>query len=331
MALDCCTVCLLPTFIEPDRFLELQSSIPTLTHDITEADVVVANLSHPGRARFELRRLGLATDPVLLDITSTGLDSLNLEAAQILPSRASPGRSGSGTASPHSVIDLADERRATRTHVGKRPTASAKPVVQVVKLSWLSDSLGVGRVLPLDDYLIYQGRIKNVDGKAQRQASEQTRPPKPDDILSRAQLDAPRPAPSQSAALMHDSSYKRHHERSSITTNTSSSHSKRPRLLQETTSEHDIVARLPPVPAYLHTTYSCERPSPADPPNDAFIDELKTIRTHRTLNNDKIGVRAYSTAIATLCAYPYSISTAAGTYNSRCVKKLPNSCNLCMC
>ncbi|QPH17165.1 hypothetical protein C2857_001962 [Epichloe festucae Fl1] len=44
-----------------------------------------------------------------------------------------------------------------------------------------------------------------------------------------------------------------------------------------------------------------------DPPNGNFIQELKRIRTFRLLQGDKIGVRAYSTSIATLSAYPYTI------------------------
>ncbi|KXJ92834.1 hypothetical protein Micbo1qcDRAFT_232520 [Microdochium bolleyi] len=309
MALEFPTVYLLPVFIDPDRFLELQSSTPTLTHDIQEADVVVANLSQPGRARFELRRLGLVTEPVALLPGSDALSSTHDEAADG-GRRASTASVSSGTASPDSVIDLTADEPRTSLRTRKRPRKNVEPVVQVVKLSWLSDSLGSGKVLPIDDYLTYHGKVKAVVENTERKAPAQTRaPPKPDDILGRAQLDGPRPeSHSRSAAFPH--SYKRQHQHERTSPTSPSSQSKRPRLLQETTSEHDIGAHLPPVPSYLHTTYSCERPSPADPPNDAFIEELKTIRTYRTLNDDKIGVRAYSTAIAALCAYPYEISTA---------------------
>ncbi|EGY23135.1 DNA polymerase lambda [Verticillium dahliae VdLs.17] len=67
---------------------------------------------------------------------------------------------------------------------------------------------------------------------------------------------------------------------------------------------------MPPIPAFLRTTYSCQRPTPANPPNNEFVEALKEIRTTRKLLGDEIGVRAYSTAIATVAAYPYAISTS---------------------
>ncbi|KAM0739210.1 hypothetical protein ACQRIT_006947 [Beauveria bassiana] len=61
----------------------------------------------------------------------------------------------------------------------------------------------------------------------------------------------------------------------------------KPGLTRESTSEHDI--QLPLIPYHLHTTYSCQRPTPINPPNSSFIDELKSIRTIRLLQGDKIG------------------------------------------
>jgi DNA polymerase IV len=45
-------------------------------------------------------------------------------------------------------------------------------------------------------------------------------------------------------------------------------------------------------------------------PNDLFISELKKIKTARLLNGDEIGVRAYSTSIASLAAYPHTLTSA---------------------
>jgi DNA polymerase IV len=56
------------------------------------------------------------------------------------------------------------------------------------------------------------------------------------------------------------------------------------------------------------------------PPNEAFIEQLMKIRTARTLLGDKVGVRAYSSAIAILSAYPYLLSSPNG--------KLCSSANL---
>ncbi|KAK8110973.1 uncharacterized protein PG998_007430 [Apiospora kogelbergensis] len=83
---------------------------------------------------------------------------------------------------------------------------------------------------------------------------------------------------------------------------------KRPALIQETTSEHEIKKHLPPIPNFLHTRYSCQRPTLSDPPNSAFLEQLKEIRTTRALLGDNVGVRAYSTCIAAVAAYPYLLS-----------------------
>lgn len=84
----------------------------------------------------------------------------------------------------------------------------------------------------------------------------------------------------------------------------------RPALLQQTTSEHDAITEIPQLPVYLTTTYSCQRPTPARTPNDCFIGLLKSIRMYRKLGDDETGERAYSTAIASIAAYPYQITTA---------------------
>jgi DNA polymerase IV len=52
-----------------------------------------------------------------------------------------------------------------------------------------------------------------------------------------------------------------------------------------------------------------------NPPNDPFIDQLKKIRTARILLGDEIGVRAYSTAIASLAAYPYTLTSTQEVLN----------------
>ncbi|KAJ2901310.1 uncharacterized protein MKZ38_001977 [Zalerion maritima] len=67
---------------------------------------------------------------------------------------------------------------------------------------------------------------------------------------------------------------------------------------------------LPPIPEYLKTKYSCQRRTPANPPNSTFIELLRDVRTKRRLEKDEIGVRAYSTAIASLSCYPRLLKRA---------------------
>ena len=55
--------------------------------------------------------------------------------------------------------------------------------------------------------------------------------------------------------------------------------------------------------------YACQRTTPRNNPNEVFIDLLKKIKLARLLTNDEIGVRAYSTSIASLAAYPYKLTS----------------------
>jgi DNA polymerase IV len=63
--------------------------------------------------------------------------------------------------------------------------------------------------------------------------------------------------------------------------------------------------------------YSCERVTPFYSPNDDFIENLKKIKHARELSGDEIGVRAYSTAIASIKAYPHRLKS------SREIRALP--------
>ena len=84
-------------------------------------------------------------------------------------------------------------------------------------------------------------------------------------------------------------------------------------LLHETTSEHEEADEcpLPPMPQWItdHLIYSCQRSTPFSSPNDEFIGLLQKIKHARLLTADDIGVRAYSTSIAALKAYPYKLTS----------------------
>ncbi|KAK9412846.1 hypothetical protein SUNI508_12355 [Seiridium unicorne] len=285
---------LLSTHMEPDELLQTQSQIPTLTFDIKEADIVLGKISKKPRAIFELRRHGLNTEEVTID-TEDG-PPVPAKRRKVSAIRLDSEIDGSGTASENDEelrLNNQAEEPADASIVSFEEKGPSM-VIKVVQLAWFTNSVSEGRVLPVRDYLIYQGR-RSLPGP-------QVNPlPRPADILRRARDEgenAPLPRqPSQG----HPRSNR--HSRVSIPT-------KRPALLKETTSEHDLDLHLPPVPAYLHTIYSCQRPTPFNPPNNAFIEELTKIRTIRALAGDKIGIRAYSTSIASLAAYPYLLGSA---------------------
>ncbi|KAF4824606.1 DNA-directed DNA/RNA polymerase mu [Colletotrichum tropicale] len=225
---------LLPTHLDADRLHELEEKIPTLTYDITEAEVILGNISKRQRALFELRQRKLHTVPV--------------EAAT---ESQPPGSSHKRERDEGS----SDSDSSAHTEDGHRNESAAWPIpqillkstevdiVRVVKLNWLTESLDQGRVLPLRDFVIYEGRpsarVPSGGGKCVS--------------------------------------------------------------ISESTDNDTFAAETNNLRARLDYRSGA-----------AFIEELKAIRTTRKLMGDQIGVRAYSTSIATLSAYPYNISSPQG-------------------
>ncbi|KAI8964869.1 Nucleotidyltransferase [Daldinia sp. FL1419] len=287
---------LLPTHIEPEKLPELESRIPTLTHDIDEAVIILSKISNRERAKFELRRKNIPTEDVDLPVGSpltpeTQVDDLSPPPKRIkLSSSISPrlarGRGETTISQGENLGDVTSNvSRAGCEGYGLGDTIDEDDdsTIKVVKLSWFMDCLAQDSILPTDNYLVYQGR--------RTQSTPRKPPQNADDVLKRARQEGG--ADAFGSASQHFRT---------------STPLKRPGLTHESTSEHERRLRLPPIPNYLHTTYSCQRPTPVNPPNNSFIDELEKVRTLRTLEGDKIGIRAYSTSIASLSAYPYLIS-----------------------
>ncbi|KAK6208761.1 hypothetical protein QIS74_12279 [Colletotrichum tabaci] len=284
MALELPPVYLLPTHLKPDELHDLEGKIPSLTYNIQEANIVIGKISQRERALFELRRGKVLTDPI--DATRIS------ESPSATPRKRKRALSGSGS---ESTLYSEDGEK-----YGPVPMQTIKAlanksdntnIVKVVKLAWLTDSLAQGEILPLRNYLLYEGRKKGT--------SEMPTTAKGNGILSRAATDDLWQT-QNSACLEERRKYP------------ADMHQATPSLLRQTTSEHDSVLELPPVPSFLGSTFACQRPTPVDPPNSMFVDELKKIRLNRKMVGDQIGVRAYSTSIATLSAYPYAIATPQG-------------------
>jgi DNA polymerase IV len=209
--------------------------------------------------------------------------------------------------------------------------------VRVLKLEWLENSIKQDEVQPLNNYVVYEGRRisrppapstpklihstlprtpTKISPKSQQVEAEQ---PQIQSILDRAKADVP--GNSQDAPyspinygvrrfrnlgipskLHPDSGQSQQHQHQHH----------RAKLLQMTTSEYDgSESDMPTPPDWVKKgfLYACQRSTPANPPNDPFIDELKKIKLARLLTGDEIGVRAYSTSIASLAAYPHLISS----------------------
>lgn len=289
MVLKLPVVYLLPTHLAPDELHDLEAKIPTLTYDINEADVVVGKINRKERALFELRARKLVTEEI--------------PPEDLVPTHEKEWRAA---VTIDTDSDTASDGNEEDHAAPSSRTASPGPpdTIRVVKLAWLTESLHKGTVLPLEEYLVYAGR-KPSALKPKRSSPPPPTPatPKAEDILLRAKLDgASIPEPRQYGNSSQTSSWRRNREHHDHPV-------KPPPLLVQSTTEHDIDLHLPPIPPCLHTTYSCQRSTPMHPPNEPFIKELMKIRTTRTLLGDKIGIRAYSSSIASLSAYPYTLSS----------------------
>ncbi|KAJ3457475.1 hypothetical protein MRS44_014616 [Fusarium solani] len=285
MAPDFPRIFLLSTRLSVNELHELENQTPTLTYDINEANVVVGNISQAQRAKFELRKAKLETVPI--------------ESPQIRDKKSQQMYTTAGT----QERDPEDAPSSKRRRVAEPLTSDDGDIIKVVKLAWLKDSFEHGTVLPVEKYLLYQG--KKVSPKDATPTSATVQHSSTTSILERARQD-------QQAQPARNSPRDRPKHRSH-TSATSTDHV--PSLLHQTTSEHDIT--LPSVPDFLETPYSCQRPTPMNPPNEAFVEALIKVRIIRQLQGDEVGVRAYSTSIATVSAYPHKLQ------NTHEVERLP--------
>ncbi|OAA44934.1 DNA polymerase lambda, fingers domain protein [Metarhizium rileyi] len=285
---------LLPTHLEPSELHYFEETVPSLTYDIHEAELVLGKISTRERAEFELRRHKVHTWSGQ-DLTPYSNVRTNAPAEQ----------------------DTGEEHpNPKRRKIGKvqRPELQTgeSQRVQVLRLSWLTDCIAHGKLLSVRNYLLLEGFKIASDVNPSKKLPD-IRNRSKSTIVRRAAEDREGNGTIQDAST---SSHSAHHV---------PRHNLRqpPSLTRQTTSEHD--AKLPVIPDFLRTTYSCQRPTPLETPNAEFILELKKIRTLRRLQGDQIGVRAYSTSIATLSAYPHVIlgrnGKSSGVLKRRCNRK----------
>ncbi|KAI9038016.1 terminal deoxynucleotidyl transferase [Aspergillus affinis] len=308
----------LPTHLSLDALHQIEDHLVRgaahLTYDISEAGVVLGRLSHSKRVALELRARGVWTEEVPASHSSVSpAGRWKGEEPPAKRARVSEGARIDGlsrddtpnmTGPSNEAIDLDTETESEEdgmeghrgekhlqrpelvSAVPSKETARAEPnVIQVVKLSWLDECIAANSLLPIDSYLLYKAR------KVARPAGAEARSPpitKPTSILQRVRQDASTP----------------------------SSHPPPPPKLHRTTTseaEEDNKTSLPPPPDWVvnRLPYACQRRSPLHPPNEAFIQQLLKIRQIRQLTLDEIGVRAYSTSIAAIAAYPYKFRRAS--------------------
>ncbi|RVD85571.1 uncharacterized protein DFL_003889 [Arthrobotrys flagrans] len=210
----------------------------------------------------------------------------------------------------------------TDTTTTKTPAKGTK-ILKVAKLEWYTKAIIEGVDVNIDDFIIYNGiyparspssnqpattsltprkRSASPPTLAEKQAEERSRS---ESILRRAMAATHQAAPGT-----------RHLRHKGYSQDLQPSQPfKRPKLIsqQSTDSQEEseqIASNLPPLPQWVieKQKYSCARSTPAESPNKDFLEALFKIRLNRTLISDKIGVRAYSTSIASIAALPYKIT-----------------------
>lgn len=333
---------ILPRLLDPELLLATKDLLTrcgaSVTQDAGAARVFLGKVEQKRRAMFELRSLQVITEEVpvpaarrTVPITEPvrkkqKLDrSVNVEAVKLEDSstESEPDAEVKVKSTQRGSTPAISEANGNMTDRALLDLSVPEGVLVVITPEWLDDCMAAGEALPLEKYTVYIGSrlAPTTPTKApSQQPLSSSSPAEPAEsqtsILSRARAELG-PSRGQTSQAWASSSQHRqkgsHHHPNN--TNTPTPHSQIPTLLHQTTSEHDFArpSDLPPAPDWVtrQSTYSCERNTPETSPNTPFIDQLKIIRLARKLTADEIGVRAYSTSIAAIAAYPHPITNGA--------------------
>ncbi|PGG99919.1 hypothetical protein AJ80_09274 [Polytolypa hystricis UAMH7299] len=321
-----------------------------LTYDIAEAKLVLGKISQKKRAALELRARGLWTEEILSSLDDAAQEPPPLKRRKVdgggsdvhTAPTSEPQVVDLSMESEDEDGEMAasDEGRVKKKVLKPSKQQSAtepffffdgpEDGVKVVKLEWLNESITAGHALPIAPFTVYHARKtarpqtpkyeRTTSAMSSQFPSAQTTPQSPSrkrdgasiGILERARADAfsTTPQPSQTTTPFAATARVR---RTGLVQAASPSQPFRPKLYRETTDEHEAAENLPEAPDWVRNNlgYACQRSAFLHPPNEAFITQLVKIRTIRELTLDEIGVRAYSTSIAAIAAYPYLFQSPA--------------------
>ncbi|MCJ1370883.1 hypothetical protein MMC20_002097 [Loxospora ochrophaea] len=257
--------------------------------------------------------------------SSTESESGNETTHETETKLRSPVSQGSSKAAAVNSVDAAKLQRESLPFTQEEFEGKIK----VVKLDWLRRSVDAGRFQPLKPFTIYDGYVL-LNPEPSTTSGQTPR------IIKRVETPASNTSPMESIVqaavgnhgtnaeylsgfrgkrIRTTSSMRKEFSHRSFASSTQGSNqrgSHPPALLRLTTSEHDdlVSHSLPEMPQWVkdNKRYSCERVTPLQNPNYEFVGELKKIKLARLLTGDEIGVRAYSTSIASLAAYPHTLS-----------------------
>lgn len=339
------SIFVLPAHLSVNELHDVESALveshASLTYDITEARLALGKVSQKKRAMLELRAKGLWTKDISdMKIPEPLPKRRRLDTTSGTVESARDAETIDLTQDHHVVEKLEDEKALKRGSdmslkpPKSRPSSAPPPPeiptlppfeedeIRVIKLDWVFESLKAGRSLPLGPFTIYRGQKIDKPVTASPRAtpssavtsftSQMATPRSPSTAkenivrgaIERAKLDA---ASSSRSPYHSPTPYKAHHAQAGPSGR--QSHKQRPDLHRKSTSEYESGSPLPPLPDWVRDklVYSCLRSAPLHHPNKAFTNQLEKIKKVRELTLDEIGVRAYSTSMASIAAYPYPL------------------------
>lgn len=276
---SCPTIFVLPTHISLEELHAVEGTLSKcgapLTYDIMEARLAIGKVSHEKRAALELRSKGLWTEGITIT----------------------------------AAMDEPAQKRRRLDDDNKH--------IRVIRLSWVHESLKAREPLPFEQFTVYEGRKipKPPTASLEKASSTTTSPGRcaaqetalhqspGSSILERARGDT-----ASSSTQFIPSTPSR---RMKATSGSPSVLKQRPKLYRASTSDFEEEASIPDPPEWVRNkvVYSCCRSTPLHSPNAEFIDQLLKVKKIRELTLDEVGVRAYSTSIASLSAYPYKLKS----------------------
>ena len=315
--------------------LHLRAKDATLVSYVGDAQIVLTDIERQRRAKFELQSRKVKIEPLenpaddqtgqnLLSPTSS-LKRKRIQADLGHHQRRRVRRASvdSSTASEPDANESDNDSIATAatSNAGVSPSKRElaldlgrfrdRRLVKVVKLAWFYDSLSRRRIQLLDNYTILEGALSVLTEKSISQSSKV-----PLTISSSTVGESSKPArdqprtPERNTNSINVTPIARSSPTSPSprysTKNLSFRKGKqKPPLLRETTSEHEAESRIDTPDWVKEKKYlSCERVTLQHCPNEGFVEQLRIIRHGRELRSDEIGVRAYSSMIASIAAYP---------------------------
>ncbi|KAG9663323.1 DNA polymerase beta-like protein, partial [Aureobasidium melanogenum] len=313
-----------------------------LSYDLKEAKVVLTKAERKRRIQLDLRSKGCHTEEVEIVRDTSTSNHASEESDMKKQKTSEAGGAGKNDTDRLAIHDGSTEsetedesrpvkRKRKQSPANRDPNEGyfSNPYIKVLRLQWFMDCRKQGTILPIEPYLLYQGRrVEKPNDTTTPVKGSSFSAKTPQSILERARADGETnissPVQQRSNRKLGQIGGGRVSAPFQPTP-----HTKRAHLLHQTTSEHDLgqSGDLPEMPPWVQNEvkYACQRLTPADSPNASFIAQLEKIKLARLLTGDEIGVRAYSTSIASLAAYPYKLSTAREIlYLPGCDAKIAN-------